>query len=53
MFLAMGNEDIYITVSGCFSQMQHRVMRRNGWRALNGRMEGWGSDCKGEWVQEE
>lgn len=40
MVLAMGNEDIYITVSGCFSQMQHRVMRRNGWRALNSRMEG-------------
>jgi len=53
MFLAMGNEGIYIPVSGRFSQMQLRVMRKNGWRELNSRMEGWETDCKGEWVKKE
>lgn len=52
----MGNEDVYITVSGCFSLMQ---LKTEEWwgkmdgEKLNGRMEGWESDYIGRQVQKE
>lgn len=41
LFIAVRNEDIYMTVSGCFSLMQLRRVMKNGWREAewqNGRV---------------
>lgn len=48
LFIAVRNEDIYMTVSGCFSLMQLRRVMKNGWREAE-----WQNGRVGEWLHRE
>lgn len=56
IILAMANEDNFHYCPWLLysdATKNKRVMRKNEWRELSGRMEGCESNWKGEWVQKE